>query len=121
LALSENFDAVSSKQCSQKTQSKKKPIPLYSAIENLGLLTRRTGFNLRLSVQSDTRPVTNPGNPRSNHLLPSHCKTIHLLLCEAWWHGLDARHQPRSVQLAGVSFGVLQALLTLAVFVETSA
>ena len=92
--------------CHQGGQKRRKKTPIRPgiAIEKLGLSACRSGFNLQLSDLLDVHWVTNPGNTGSNHLLPSHCETIHLSFCEARWHGPYARHQPRAIQLTGVSF-----------------
>ena len=62
----------------------------------LGINAQATDFTKGLTKAV---PVKNG----SNHLLPTHCETIHLSFCEARWHGPYARHQPRPVLLTGVS------------------
>ena len=84
---------------------KKMAISMAAAIEKLRLFADQGGFSLAMSVDSDTHRVNSPGTPPGgNHLLPTHCETIHLSCCEPRWHGLYARHQPRSALLTGVSF-----------------
>jgi hypothetical protein len=60
--------------------------------------------NLQLPVHSGNHRVTNPGKTESNHLLSPHCETIHLSFANPDGMDINARRQPRPVQLAGVFF-----------------
>ena len=80
---------------------KKTSITLDAVIEKLRLFTRCDGTNLQLSDSLDASRVTNPGKMEAITCF-QRTGDDSSLPCEARWHGPYARHQPRSVQLAGV-------------------
>ena len=76
---------------------KKTSITLDAVIEKLRLFTRCDGTNLQLSDSLDASRVTNPGKMEAITCF-QRTGDDSSLPCEARWHGLYARHQPRSYQ-----------------------
>ena len=82
-------------------QPKKTSITPDNVIEKLRLFAGREGTNLQLSDSLDASRVTNPGKLEAITCF-QRTGDDSSLPCAARWHGPYARHQPRSVQLAGV-------------------
>jgi hypothetical protein len=81
---------------------KAKAITAATVIEKMVLPLHRQRFNLQLRVHSRINRVTNPGKSGSNHLLSSHWRRFISLLRKPDGMSINARRQPRSVQLPGV-------------------